>query len=97
MYHSVNTRGNPQASGVHGTHNSASNTTGSINNRRLSQSEYQGRRGRNQCFFCDETFKPWHNCRKGQAMLIEVLQDEVESLIDLGPENVDVAPVVNCE
>nr|XP_011465702.1 PREDICTED: uncharacterized protein LOC105351847 [Fragaria vesca subsp. vesca] len=45
--------------------------------RRLTQAEYQERRARNQCFFCDEIFRPGHNCRRGQAlMVIEVLQEE---------------------
>ncbi|PRQ35257.1 putative succinate dehydrogenase (quinone) [Rosa chinensis] len=39
-------------------------------NRRLSQAEYQERRARNQCFFCDEIFRPGHNCRRGQLMLL---------------------------
>ncbi|XP_004299206.1 PREDICTED: uncharacterized protein LOC101308378 [Fragaria vesca subsp. vesca] len=48
-------------------------------NRRLTQAEYQERRARNQCFFCDEIFRPGHNCRRGQAlMVIEVVQEEVE-------------------
>ncbi|KAL6180389.1 hypothetical protein ACLB2K_047052 [Fragaria x ananassa] len=46
-------------------------------NRRLTQAEYQERRARNQCFFCDEIFRPGHNCRRGQAlMVIEVEQEE---------------------
>ncbi|KAM5554117.1 hypothetical protein ABKV19_026048 [Rosa sericea] len=47
-------------------------------NRRLTQAEYQERRARNQCFFCDEIFRPGHNCRRGQLMIIEVVQEEIE-------------------
>lgn len=43
------------------TRPSASNN----DNMRLTQAEYQDKRDRNQCFFCDKTFKPDHNCRKG--------------------------------
>nr|XP_011468582.1 PREDICTED: uncharacterized protein LOC101308702 [Fragaria vesca subsp. vesca] len=47
--------------------------------RRLSQAEYQERRARNQCFFCDDIFRPGHNCRRGQPlMVIEVVPKEVE-------------------
>ncbi|XP_062028068.1 uncharacterized protein LOC133743955 [Rosa rugosa] len=49
-----------------------------VGHRRLSQAEYQERRARNQCFFCDELFRPGHNCRKGQLMVIEVVQEEIE-------------------
>lgn len=40
-------------------------STSTNGNRRLTQAEYQDRRARNQCFFCEKTFKPGHNCRKG--------------------------------
>lgn len=101
LYQATNVRSSLQASGGQGTHKggntNASHAAGSNNNRRLSQSEYQEHRARNQCFFCDETFKPGHNCIKWQAMMIEVLLDEGESLLDLGHENVEVTSVVNCE
>ncbi|XP_004301315.1 PREDICTED: uncharacterized protein LOC101314761 [Fragaria vesca subsp. vesca] len=59
------------------------NTGVSVNvggSRRLTQADYQERRARNQCFFCDEIFRPGHNCRRGQGqlMVIEVLQEEIE-------------------
>lgn len=53
-------------------------STSTNGNRRLSQAEYQDRRARNQCFFCDETFKPGHNCRKGQVMIMKVVQEEID-------------------
>lgn len=52
--------------------------TSTNGSRRLTQAEYQERRARNQCFFCDETFKPGHNCRRGQVMVMEVVQEEVD-------------------
>lgn len=39
--------------------------------KRLSQAEYQEKRARNQCFLCDEPYKPGHNCRRAKALLIE--------------------------
>lgn len=53
-------------------------STSTNGNRRLTQAEYQVRRARNQCFFCEETFKPGHNCRKGQVMIMEVVQEELD-------------------
>ncbi|XP_024156291.1 uncharacterized protein LOC112164308 [Rosa chinensis] len=60
--------------------------------RRLTQAEYQERRARNQCFFCDEIFRPGHNCRRGQAMMImEVMQEEV---VVQDPNNLNEGEVV---
>ncbi|XP_050379620.1 uncharacterized protein LOC126796952 [Argentina anserina] len=59
---------------------------------RLTQAEYQERRARNQCFFCDEIFRPGHNCRRGlPLMAIEVIPDEVDIP---GPEPVEELNVI---
>lgn len=54
---------------VQNTNGSAGNTGGS---RRLTHAEYQERRARNQCLFCDEIFRPGHNCRSGQGQLMVI-------------------------
>lgn len=90
--HSTTTMGGSKFNG------STGGSGNSNNNRRLSQSEYQERRARNQCFFCDETFKPGHNCRKGQAMMmLEVTLDESDPKINLVDEPMEVPPVHDCE
>ncbi|XP_024195932.1 uncharacterized protein LOC112199106 [Rosa chinensis] len=49
-----------------------------LGHNKLTQAENQERRAKNICFFCEEPFKPSHNCRKGRAFLIEVCSgDEV--------------------
>ncbi|KAM5551624.1 hypothetical protein ABKV19_026461 [Rosa sericea] len=66
--------------------------------RRLSQAEYQDRRARNLCFFCDETYKPGHNCRKGQIMLMEVVQEEEENESATESKDlVEVPPITDIE
>ncbi|KAM5587861.1 hypothetical protein ABKV19_006351 [Rosa sericea] len=59
-----------------------------------SHTEYQERRAKNQCFFCDEPFKPGHNCRKGQLMVMEVTQDDSDDTNGVQPE---VPPIVDIE
>lgn len=54
------------------------NNSNSPGNKMLSQLEYHERRARNQCFFCDETYKPGHTCRRpqGRALIIEACLEE---------------------
>ncbi|PRQ25670.1 putative succinate dehydrogenase (quinone) [Rosa chinensis] len=51
----------------------------SSGSRKLSEAEYEARRARNQCFFCEEPYKPRQNCRKkGQLMVMEIVPAESE-------------------
>lgn len=63
-------------------------------NMRLSQADYQDRRARNQCFFCDELYKPGHTCRRSQALLIEACPQHEEVVIteECIPEHGEEAP-----
>ncbi|XP_061993693.1 uncharacterized protein LOC133711607 [Rosa rugosa] len=65
--------------------------------RRLSQAEYQDRRAKNQCFFCEEPYKPGHNCRKGQLMIMEVTQDEEDLLSVEESLDQEVPPITDIE
>ncbi|KAM5586386.1 hypothetical protein ABKV19_005352, partial [Rosa sericea] len=65
-----------------------------LGHKRLTQAEYQERRAKNLCFFCEEPFKPGHNCRKGRAFLIEVSSGD-ESNIDTN--TVDVTEELTSE
>ncbi|XP_024196009.1 uncharacterized protein LOC112199191 [Rosa chinensis] len=75
----------------------SSGNTPHTGNRRLSQAEYQERRAKNQCFFCDETFKPGHNCRKGQLMVMEISQDERDLLSSTDLVEEEVPPITDLE
>lgn len=72
-------------------------STNANENRRLTQTEYQERRARNQCFFCDEIFKPGHNCRKGQVMVMEVVQEEIDMpiIVEVEGESDDNTPPID--
>lgn len=78
------------------------NNTSSTGNKMLSQLEYHERRARNQCFFCDETYKPGHTCRRpqGRALIIEACTEEEQQpapdeIFASGSE--EVPPVENGE
>ena len=61
------------------------NTTKSWNNRpnnvqprkQLTQKEYQEKRAKNLCFYCDKKFVPGHKC-EGQLFSLIVLADNEE-------------------
>ncbi|KAK9928000.1 hypothetical protein M0R45_025158 [Rubus argutus] len=67
-------------------------SSSSNNRRQLSQAEYHDRRAKNLCFFCDEQYKPGHNCRKGHAFLIETIQTEHGSGLETGSSTVVADP-----
>lgn len=69
-------------------------------NRRWSQAEYQDRRARNQCFFCDELYRPGHTCRRGQALFIEVTPQQEEMVVEeaICADTVDdIPPIENTD
>ncbi|XP_050387541.1 uncharacterized protein LOC126803864 [Argentina anserina] len=48
-------------------------------NRRMTRAEYLERRARGLCLFCDEQYRPGHNCRHGNTLMaIEIIPDEME-------------------
>ncbi|GJV76968.1 retrotransposon-related protein [Tanacetum coccineum] len=49
--------------------------------RQLSQKEFQERRAKNLCFYCDEKYTPGHSCR-GQVFNLEVVADSVDTSQD---------------
>lgn len=76
---------------------SSSNSSSTLGNRKLSQLEYHERRARNQCSFCDETYKSRHSCWRLQALLIEANpQCEVEEIPmeDILSATADEVPLV---
>lgn len=60
-------------------HDSIPYQVGSSNRKQLSQAEYQDRRAKNLCFFCDAQYKPGHNCKRGQAFIIEAVDEMKDS------------------
>lgn len=60
-------------------------------NRRLYDSEFEAKRVRNQCYFCEAPYTKGHNCRKkGQLMIMEIVPDEVVTTKDGANEELGV-------
>lgn len=87
----------PSASGA--PNRQASSSSSGPGNKKLTQLEYHERRARNQCFFCDETYKPGHNCRRPHALLIEACTEGDLPVPDeiFAPATEEVPPVDNGE
>ena len=62
---------------------------GSSNRKQLSQAEYQDRRAKNLCFFCDAQYKPGNNCKRGQAFIIEAVDEMKDSKQENGSSPTD--------
>ena len=77
---------NNQASSSQQTYrvNRTSNTEATSVNKgsRLHLADYNERRKNNQFFFCDEQYKPGHNCKKAQVMMIEAAPFDSEDSHD---------------
>lgn len=85
-----------------GHHKVAGTSTG---RKILSDSEFEARRARNQCYWCDAPYTKGHNCRKNdQLMVMEVVPDDGEqsdsddtSDDGVNKQLVEVPPIINIE
>lgn len=69
-------------------------------NRRMHDSEFEARRARNQCYFCEAPYTKGHNCRKkGQLMVMEIVPDEVVTTEEPGgtPQLIEQTPLVDLD
>ncbi|GKE32336.1 reverse transcriptase [Tanacetum coccineum] len=71
---------------------------GNTSQRRLSQKEYEEKRSKNLCFYCDQKYVPGHKC-SGQMFSLEVLgeeetHDSVEEIGEQVIEEVMEEPVI---
>ncbi|GKD26274.1 hypothetical protein Tco_1232488 [Tanacetum coccineum] len=51
--------------------------------KQLSKQEYEEKRAKNQCFYCDQKYVPGHKC-SGQMFVLEVLVEDEEEHVEEG-------------
>ncbi|KAD5802375.1 hypothetical protein E3N88_13735 [Mikania micrantha] len=62
---------------------SLTNSSKANTGRHLSSKEFDEKRAKGECFWCNDKFTPGHNCKNKQLFLFKILEEEEEDMEQL--------------